>query len=284
MNPNDQNNVQYQTGGYASYQPPQGDIAISPNPQVYPESNQPIYQEPYQAPEEGKEPINEDINYDYIIRRGFIQKTYGILLSQLALSTLFISLTFFESVKKFLQFNIEENPLILLFLIVFIIVTIVVFVVFGCCRETARRVPINYILLFSYTLCMSFYLSLICSYFETEIVISALILTCGATIGLTIYASTTKTDFTYCGAFLFAFVIIIILTIPLFIWTGYYIFCCTIGILIYSLYIIYDTQLILGEFGNKYNVDDYCFAALNLYIDIIYLFIKILSILGAARK
>ena len=52
----------------------------------------------------------------------------------------------------------------------------------------------------------------------------------------------------------------------------------------YSLYLIYDTQLILGKFGSEYNIDDYCFAALNLYIDIIYLFIKILYLIGNSRK
>ena len=288
MNPNDQNNVQYQTGGYMEYQPPQGEVNMSPNPQgySYPQQSQPVYQNPPEA-QGYKEEVNDNVDnvdYDRIVRKGFITKTYGILLSQLAISTLFISLTFIDSIKQLLIFNMETNPLLLVFLIVFVIVTIVVFIVFGCCRDTARKVPINYILLFSYTLCMSFYLSLLCSFYETDVVVTALILTCGATIGLTIYAATTKTDFTYCGAFLFAFVLILIISIPLFFWTGFYVFYCALGILIYSLYIIYDTQLILGEFGNKYDVDDYCFAALNLYIDIIYLFIRILAILGASKK
>ena len=53
-----------------------------------------------------------------------------------------------------------------------------------------------------------------------------------------------------------------------------------LGVLVYSLYLIYDTQLILGNKTFQYNVDDYCLAALNLYIDIIYMFIKILQILA----
>jgi FtsH-binding integral membrane protein len=56
-----------------------------------------------------------------------------------------------------------------------------------------------------------------------------------------------------------------------------------IGIFIYSLYIIYDTQLIIGQVGCEYNIDDYCLAALNLYIDIIYLFIKILQLIGGHK-
>jgi FtsH-binding integral membrane protein len=39
----------------------------------------------------------------------------------------------------------------------------------------------------------------------------------------------------------------------------------------------------MGNIGISYGIDDYCLAALNLYIDIIYLFIKILEIIGRLR-
>lgn len=293
MDPYNQNNPQYQTGGYANYQGPQGEPMIASQPGYSPQPQyaaqpqfaaqpQPVIQN-NEVPA-FKDDIQTEANINYIMRRGFIVKTYGILLSQLALSTAFIALTFIPAIKKALVFNIDNNPLVLVFLIIFLVVTIVVFSVFGCCRETARKVPTNYILLFSFTLCMSFYLSLLCSLYETKDVISALILTCAATVGLTIYASRTTTDFTYCGGFLFAFVLILIISFALFFWVRYFIFYCAVGVLIYSLYLIYDTQLILGKFGNEYNIDDYCFAALNLYIDIIYIFIRILAILGNAKK
>jgi protein lifeguard len=51
-----------------------------------------------------------------------------------------------------------------------------------------------------------------------------------------------------------------------------------------SLYIIYDTQLIVGNKQNKLEIDDYIFAAMALYIDIVRLFIYILRILGAAKR
>ena len=57
-----------------------------------------------------------------------------------------------------------------------------------------------------------------------------------------------------------------------------------LGILVYSLYIVIDTQLIIGQLGLRYNIDDYCLAALNLYIDIIYLFLKILQLIGGGKK
>ena len=56
------------------------------------------------------------------------------------------------------------------------------------------------------------------------------------------------------------------------------------GALVFSLYLVYDTQLMLGG-KHKYALspEEYIFAALNLYLDIINLFLYILMIVGAAR-
>ena len=58
------------------------------------------------------------------------------------------------------------------------------------------------------------------------------------------------------------------------------------GCLIFSLYIVYDTQLIIGSPDaskpHKYafTVDDYAFAAANLYLDVINLFYMVLALSG----
>ena len=61
------------------------------------------------------------------------------------------------------------------------------------------------------------------------------------------------------------------------------------GCLIFSMFIVYDTQLIAGsaapgaeQGSRKYAIgyDDYVFAALNIYLDIINLFIYLLQILN----
>ena len=283
---------QYQAG-YAQYQGQPGEPMISPQPPQQPYAQpqyaqQPYAQQPY-AQQPYSEPMYKDNNkvadapeqsYEYIVRKGFIVKTYGILLSQLAMTCFFILLTFIPGIKQYVTRDLIEKPIIIVFLIIFLIVTVVVCCVFSCCRETARTVPINYILLFSFTLCMSFYCFLLCSFYDTDKVISAALLTFGATVGLTVYAAKTKTDFTFCGAFLFAFLFILVFTAILFWWVEWSILYLMLGVLVYSLYLIYDTQLILGNKTFQYNVDDYCLAALNLYIDIIYMFIKILQIIA----
>merc|ERR1719369_522281 len=59
----------------------------------------------------------------------------------------------------------------------------------------------------------------------------------------------------------------------------------SIGAIIFSLYIIYDTQLMVGG-SHKYSLspEEYVFAALNLYLDIINLFMYILQIIGNSRN
>ena len=271
-------NPQYQTGGYAPYQGQPGEPMMSPQPQY----QQPMYQAPQEMNAMDKPGVVDEYDLRYCVRKGFVVKTYGILLTQLAITCGFICLSFIEPIRNEILRNFN-SPLIVVFLIVFVIVTIIVAIVFGCCRETARTVPINYILLFSFTLCMSFYCLILACFFEPKDVVSAAILTFGATVGLTIYAAKTNDDFTYCGAFLFALLLIIVFSFILFWWVGYIIFYLVLGILVYSLYIIYDTQLIIGNKTFQYNVDDYCLAALNLYIDIIYLFIRILQLIAILK-
>lgn len=58
----------------------------------------------------------------------------------------------------------------------------------------------------------------------------------------------------------------------------------SIGALLFSIYLIYDTQMMLGG-KHKYSIspEEYIFAALTLYIDIINIFLYILTIIGVAR-
>lgn len=57
------------------------------------------------------------------------------------------------------------------------------------------------------------------------------------------------------------------------------IYAC-LGALLFSIYLIYDTQLILGKGQYSYSLDDAYLAAIQLYLDIINLFLNILRIVG----
>jgi FtsH-binding integral membrane protein len=55
---------------------------------------------------------------------------------------------------------------------------------------------------------------------------------------------------------------------------------CSLACILFGIYLVIDTQLIVG--GRRYalSMDDYVAGALMLYIDIIQMFLYILSILG----
>ena len=284
MEPNSEN-VQYQTGGYAPYDPNYDAYNAKPaEPMMQPQyanNEPPAFGNDV---ENQKENLDSDVPIDYLIRRGFIIKTYGILLTQLIITGFFICLSFVPSVNDFIKSDdFARGPFFISFLILFLIITITVCIMFSCVRDTARKFPINYILLFAFTLSMSFYCLIFCAFFDPQDVIAAAILTIAATIGLTVYAIRTKDDFTYLGGLLFCFMFLSIFTIGFYFWIRATIFWLALGVLVYSLYIIYDTQLIMGNVGVEYSIDDYCFAALNLYIDIIYLFLRILQIIAMLK-
>ena len=55
------------------------------------------------------------------------------------------------------------------------------------------------------------------------------------------------------------------------------------GAVIFSLYIVYDTQLMLGgKHKHALSPEEYIFAALNLYIDFMQLFRFILILVGVS--
>ena len=58
---------------------------------------------------------------------------------------------------------------------------------------------------------------------------------------------------------------------------------CTIFAVIYSIYILIDTQLIMGGKRYELSLDNYVFGAVMLYVDIIELFLKLLRLLGERR-
>lgn len=106
-------------------------------------------------------------------------------------------------------------------------------------------------------------------------------------LGLTIFAFQTKIDFTGLHAVLFvAVLVLIVFGIIAAIWNGKImtLVYAALGALIFSLYLIYDTQMMIGG-KHKYSIspEEYIFAALSLYLDVVNIFIYILTIIGASR-
>jgi FtsH-binding integral membrane protein len=143
--------------------------------------------------------------------------------------------------------------------------------------------PANFILLAIFTFCTSWIVGIICSFSDKTIVLEAAGLTAAVVIGLTIYAFTTKSDFTICGPFIFVLGMIFCVGGIFAAIFGFHfglLWAC-LGVFVFSFYIVYDTQLIMGGTRkHQMSVDHYILASVMLYLDIINLFLQILRILG----
>lgn len=220
--------------------------------------------------EEGSE---ENIHMQ--MRLGFIRKVYGILSLQLLITVLFCAATFYSAVKEFMLLNMALFWIAASLSIILIIPLI-------CFKSIARKVPMNYIVLITWTICEAYIVGCCCALYDPQVVIMAAFATLAITVSITLYAITTKKDFTFGGGMLFSGLCsLLLLTLFSFIFPFLHTLICVFGVLLYSMYLLYDTQLIFGKVGLEYDVDDYILAALNIYLDIIQIFLYILEIIGS---
>lgn len=209
-------------------------------------------------------------------RAGFVKKVYGILSVQLTATFLLCYLAM-NSVR--LQSFLLNNIGVFFFAVA---ATIIIPLVLACNRQLARQVPTNYVLLGVFTFCESYLVSFSCIIYDPKIVSMAALLTMGITFSLTLYAMTTKTDITYMGGlfFMIATGLFFAGLARFFIQSEFLeIMIALGGAILYGLYLIYDTQLIMGGKRGALEIDDYIFGALMIYLDVIVLFLKILKLL-----
>ena len=213
-------------------------------------------------------------------RIGFIRKVYCILTAQLLMTSGFTVAIFNSDDFKLWLYKHPE------LLIMSSIVSICLIYALGCYKSVARSVPLNYILLTIFTLCESLMVACISSRYDSATVMIAAAVTAAATVGLTIYAFKTETDFTILGGVLFAAVLVLLVAsiIAIFVHNRWLqLGIAILGAIVFSIYIIFDTQLIIGKHGAGLSIDDYIWAAMMLYIDIVQLFLYVLQILGNSK-
>jgi FtsH-binding integral membrane protein len=155
-----------------------------------------------------------------------------------------------------------------------------------CCY--GRTVPANYILLFVFTAAESYCVAGLTSFYDPNTVFMAGLTTALVTIALTIYAMFTKTDISvFYGLIWVVYLAMMPICIVGFVLPGFnrlYILYCCLGVIFYSLFLIIDTMQIcktsksMGGYAVGY--DDYVIGALQLYLDIIMIFVYLLQIFG----
>ncbi|XP_022114008.2 protein lifeguard 2 [Pieris rapae] len=237
------------------------------------------------APVQGLDPhFGEDVPknlFDFSeasIRRAFIRKVYALVMCQLLVTMGFISIFVFY---KPMQLFVEEHNYIIWMALIVVFVTIIAM---ACCESARRKAPNNFIFLFIFTVAMSIPLGFVSSRFQVKEVFIALGVTATICLAVTIFAFQTKWDFTMCGGFVIATLTVLIMFGFMMLFLPYnnklHLLYSGVGVLLFSMYLVYDTQLMMGG-EHKYSIspEEYVFAALNIYLDIINIFVKILRLI-----
>jgi FtsH-binding integral membrane protein len=217
------------------------------------------------------------------IRIGFVRKVYGILSAQLLL-TVMIAYPICSQGPVFVQSNMAllNMSTVMLFVALFAQV---------CCSQATRKYPTNYVILFVFTACMGVNVGFVSAMYTWKSIMLAAGMTTGIFVRMTIYANTTKSDFTGMGPYMVgALICLIVLSlVATLLWClGVYVkpmmmLIDACGVLLFTFFLVYDTQMVMGNKGLSLGVDEYVFAAMQIYVDIINLFLYLLQLFGDQR-
>lgn len=216
------------------------------------------------------------------VRMGFIRKVYGLLSVQLVITFGLVAIiVLIPQVKEF----VINNPALFYSALG---ITFAMIIILACCGEFRRKTPHNFIALILFTICEGYLLGCASATFDAWEVMVAIGATIVVALALTVFAFQTKWDFTLKGGMLYVSLIMLII---FGIFGGIFhnqvlniLYAC-IGALIFSAYIVFDTQLMLGG-SHKLTIspEEYVFAALNLYLDVVNLFLYLLIIFSGGKR
>lgn len=205
-------------------------------------------------------------------RATLVRRTYGLVFLSVLVTMLGVAFAFTQPA---LMQAVIVHPFISM---------IAIFVPLWMAQRNARVFPKNVLLTLLFTFVEGVFIAPFLAYAEQAApgtVSQAGLLTFAAFGGLTLYATVSRRDFSAWGSFFF--IGLIVLMIAMFI--NFFVasaaaslWISAIGVMIFAGLLVFDTWRILrsGTFGQ----DDYVIAAVQIYLDLLNMFLFILSLLG----
>ncbi|ORX88322.1 UPF0005-domain-containing protein, partial [Basidiobolus meristosporus CBS 931.73] len=201
----------------------------------------------------------------------FIRKVYAILATQLGATALVGGFLFFnDQARHWVQTN-QWAAIASLFGTV-----AAMFALFWKRHST----PLNLYLLGVFTLLEAYSVGTIVTFYSARVILQALIITFALFIGLTLFTLQSKYDFSGMGSILNAVLWLVVISslVQMFFpfSSGVELAMAIVIALLFCGYIVYDTYMII----NRLSPDEYIVASVDLYLDILNLFLAILRILN----
>lgn len=168
-----------------------------------------------------------------------------------------------------------------------VIVTTTVLIIMAWSETARRRYPINLAMLLLFTVANGLLVGTASATYSRQVVLLGVLIAATVSLSLIAYASQTSVDFTASGGILYSAVVVLLVVMLANMFLGFktlHLLIGGCGALVFSAYLVYDVQLIAsGESCYQVSPDEYVFATINVYTDVITLFMYILQVVTQLR-
>lgn len=213
------------------------------------------------------------------IKADFVRKVYALLATEILYTAAICAVFCFYAPLRHASINfLLEHTTVFKYSLIFSMMASIC-----ALTKNKNKYPLN--LFFTAIFCslMGVNIGVICAVYQETgngaLIVEAVAITAAIFLSLTAYCWISKNNFSFMGGFLFVALFANIFVGFGAIITGSTLVAClyqVFGVLIFVGYVLYDTSNII----HKYGPDDYIIASIELYLDIINLFLYILSLLG----
>ncbi|HEX3866417.1 MAG TPA: Bax inhibitor-1/YccA family protein [Gemmatimonadaceae bacterium] len=209
-------------------------------------------------------------------RAALVRRTYGLVFLSIIVTILGAAFAF---TQQPVMAGVIQHP---------IITGLCVFIPLIMAQRAAREFPKNLILTFLFTFVEGIYIApfmMVAERSAPGVVSEAAILTFAAFGVLSLYALVSRRDFSAWGSFFMVGLIVLFVAMILNAFIGSAaggLWIASIGVLIFSGLLVFDTWRLLRS--GAYGQDDYVLAAVSIYLDLLNMFLFILSLLGGGRR
>lgn len=215
------------------------------------------------------------------MRHAFLRKVLGLVTLQLLLTAaVALPIMSHKPVRQFLH----ANPWVFFLTLV---VTITLLLVMACSEAARRRHPTNLLLLAAFTVAEGGMLGAASATYQTHALLLGLLITAAVSLALIAYASQTTADFSASGGILFSSLVVLVVILLGEHFLGFktlHLLIGGCGALVFSAYLVYDVQLLAsGDSSYSVSADEYVFGAINVYTDIISMFLHVLQVVSQMR-
>eukprot|EP00826_Nyctotherus_ovalis_P026599 TRINITY_DN2076_c0_g1_i4.p3 TRINITY_DN2076_c0_g1~~TRINITY_DN2076_c0_g1_i4.p3 ORF type:complete len:235 (+),score=57.58 TRINITY_DN2076_c0_g1_i4:141-845(+) len=204
-------------------------------------------------------------------RGDFAAKVFGIICTQLTVTAALCIFGLTETGGDFFAAHLWIGFFMLV--LAFAAVLILIY-----SPQFSHSVPTNYVLLFTFTLGISYVLALICSLYSSGSLLFAIILTAIMTGSLCAYGMQARAGYSEWRGYMMVLSYGFIGYLVGAIFVGGAVissFWASLVAILFGAYLVKDVQMIMKNDDGYYDVDDYILAAMNVYLDIINVFVSL---------